>query len=172
MIEQRQTLVDYETQSFFWDRYMTIGKQAFEERKMIEAVRMFMLALKSAMIVDDKSQSTQSMSWMALIYYELGNLTESERLLKQVISMGADAPEIEDKHQHYKLLALVLEGLGKHKEAQETYIWLLNDSRRRGLSESDAEYRLLVQKHEQAKAQLAQVRLPASAAVWDFTAVN
>src|SRR5581483_8661396 len=125
MIDQRQTLVDYETQSFFWDRYMTIGKQAFEDRRMIEAIRMFMLALKSAMTVDDKAQSVEAMSWMALVYYELNNLTESERLLKQVISMSADSPEIEDKHQHYKLMGLVLEGLGKYKDAQDTYVWLL-----------------------------------------------
>jgi tetratricopeptide (TPR) repeat protein len=172
MIDQRQTLVDYETQSFFWDRYMTIGKQAFENRRLVEAIRMFMLALKSAMTVDDKAQSVQSMSWMALVYYEWNNFAEAERLLKQVIIMAADRPEIEDKHQHYKLMGLVLEGQGKYKEAQETYVWLLNDCRRRGLTASDNEYRLLVQKHEQAKSRLPQVTLPPSAAVWDFSAVN
>jgi len=165
---------ELESQSFFWDRYMTSGKTAFEREDQIDAVRMFMLALKAAVVVEDKVRTAQSMSWMALVQYELSNFTESERLVKQVIGMSDDlkGTELVEERRNYELLAMICRRQHKYKEARDAYEWLVEDCQRRGVSQTNQDYLALLDMLDDTKRQLAHFNSPQTAAFWDFTTVN
>lgn len=132
MRDPRQTIVDLESQSFFWDRYLEKGKEAFATERHVEAVRMFTLALKTANTLQDTLRKAQATSWLALSFYELHNFDQAETLLKEMLNMGQTiGPDVLEQEQNLQLLAALYERQARYKEAEAALSWLLFDYQRR-----------------------------------------
>lgn len=132
MPDPRQTIVDLDSQSFFWDRYLQKGKEAFASERHVQAVSMFTLALKTANNLQDGLRKAQATSWLALSYYELHNYDQAEILLKEILQMSPNGgPDILEQDQNLQLLAALYERQSRYQEAEAALSWLLFEYQRR-----------------------------------------
>jgi tetratricopeptide (TPR) repeat protein len=121
-MDQRNTLVDFETQAFFWERYMAQGKEAFSKQRIMDALRMFLLAQKAGACLKDHEKEARTLAWVSLVFYELKNFEKAERAFDQAIELfGANLPDLLEDSQHYLLLAMRYEKQGLSKQAEEAY---------------------------------------------------